>query len=87
MNNDNIKQLALEKKQQLILIGEKLDKIDNILAFLEDNMCFFKVDINLSISILLYLGIPEDKVKDVYFQLISIENYNKKEYEVRKIIM
>lgn len=85
MNIDNIRKLALEKKEKLKLSGENLEKIDLIICFLSDDLCFFKVDINLSIPILLYLGISKETVKDIYFQLISSNNY-KKEYEVRTII-
>ena len=83
MNIVKIKELALVKKEELKNNGENLDKINNILDFLEDEMCFFKVDINLSIPILLYIGIKEDDVVDVYFKLISAVNYKEK-CQVRK---
>ena len=85
MTINELKKLALVKKEELIKNNENLSKINNILMFLEDDMCFFKVNINISIPILLYLGISEDSVKDIYFQLISAKNY-KKDCTVRKIM-
>lgn len=85
MNINDIRKLAIEKKERLMLNDESVDMIDSVLAFLSDDMCFFKVDINLSIPILLYLGIREDNVKEVYFQLLDSKNF-KKECEVRTII-
>lgn len=85
MNIKEVRKYALRKKEILKKNNDDLDRINNIIAFLSDDMCFFKVDINLSIPILVYLGISEENVKDVYFQLISPVNY-KGEYKVRKII-
>ena len=85
MNIDKIRNIALLKKQVLEHCCEDLSKINNILSFLSDDMCFFKVDINISIPILLYLGVKEDEVKDVYFQLISVNNY-KMDCDVRTIV-
>ena len=85
MDIEKIRKLALSKRQILEQNGEDLSKVNNVLSFLKDDMCFFKVDINLSIPILLYLGVKEEEVKDVYFQLISANNF-KREYDVRKII-
>lgn len=81
----NIRDLALKKKNELMTKGEDLKKINNIITFLQDDMCFFKTDIYTSIPILLYLGVGEDEVKDVYFELMSIDNY-KKGPDIRTII-
>lgn len=75
MTIQEIRKIAENKKNELIKNGESLDKINNIIILLKDDMCFFKIDINISIPILLYLGIPEDKVKDIYFELIDIKNF------------
>lgn len=85
MNINIIRNLAKTKKEQLKKNGDDLRKINNILNLLKDDMCFFKIDINLSIPILLYIGISEDKVRDIYFKLISADNY-KREYDIRKMI-
>lgn len=49
---------------------------DNIIIALSDDMFFFKTDINISIPILLYIGISEDNVKKVYFELIDYKNFH-----------
>lgn len=85
MTINDLKKLALLKKEQFKNNSDELKKIDNVIDFLSDEMCFFKVDINLSIPILLYLGITEENVKDVYFELISSKNF-KKEYDVRRCV-
>ena len=83
MNISKLRQLAIAKKEELENKNESLDKINNIIDFLEDDMCFFKLNINLSVPILLYLGISEKDVKNVYFEIISPNNF-RKEPEVRR---
>lgn len=82
MTIDDVRNLANIKKNQLISIGESTDKINIAIELLKDDMCFFKVDINIMIPILIYIGISEEKVKDVYFDLISIKNFNSN-YKIR----
>lgn len=43
---------------------EKLLKIDDL---------FFKIDLSFSVVLLSFLGIPDDKIKEIYFQLISFK--------------
>lgn len=85
MTVNELKKIALLKKEQNSNNLVELEKINNIISMLNDDMCFFKIDINLAIPILLYLGISEDIVKNVYFELISSKNF-KTECEVRKCI-
>ena len=75
MTIDDVRNLALLKKEELIKSGEKIDKINTAIDLLKDDMCFFKVDINIMIPVLLYIGIAEENVKNVYFSLIDYKNY------------
>lgn len=77
MNIEDIRNLAIRKKEELLKSGENSEKIDTILALLNDDMCFFKLDINIAIPILSYLGIEEKQLVDVYFCMISCANFKK----------
>lgn len=43
---------------------EKLLKIDDL---------FFKIDLSFFVVLLSFLDIPDDKIKEIYFQLISFK--------------
>ena len=85
MSINKIREIAFNKRVELEKQGEDLKKINSVISLLSDDMCFFKININMAIPILLYLGISEQDVKDVYFQLIDASNFVK-EPIVRKII-
>ena len=85
MSINKIREIAFNKRAELEKQGEDLKKITSVISLLSDDMCFFKININMAIPILLYLGISEQDVKDVYFQLIDASNFVK-EPIVRKII-
>ena len=53
--------LNANDKRILNLIGD----------LLKDNMCFIKINIDLSLSMLLFLGYEKDEAKKVYTQLIN----------------
>lgn len=73
---EELKKMAKEKKEKIIASGnlDEIHRIELAERFLSDPQCFFKVRIDVSIPILVYIGIPENQVKDVYFKLISPEN-------------
>ena len=54
---------------------EELKKQLLIQKLLENDRCFFEVDIETSYSILKDLHIPDNHLKDVYCNLIDIKNY------------
>ena len=66
-----------KRKNEININGSELDKkkIQNIEQFLNVPNCFFQVDEDVAISMLLFLGIPNDKVENVYFALLSPDNY------------
>lgn len=51
---------------------DKLKKYQLIGKILNEKDCFFKMNIEYAYAILRDLKIPEDKIKEVYLQLISI---------------
>jgi len=78
MTIDDIRRLAYNKKEELINKEENTEKIDIAIDILRDDMCFFNIDINVMVPILLYVGVEEKDVKNVYFNLISFNNFKKK---------
>ena len=54
--------------------------------FFRKKYCFFEIDANTAMKILIYLGIPREEVLDVYCELVSIENYQKYMPEIRTIL-
>lgn len=72
---EEIRKKALKIKDKQQAMGENLDKIDNVINFLSDEQCFYKIDIYSAVPLLLYLGVKEEDVKDVYFDLIKPDNY------------
>ena len=76
MTIKEIRNLSVEKREQILQAGENTEKIDNVINFLKDDMCFFEINIDISVPILLYLGISEEKVEEVFFDLIDFKNFN-----------
>lgn len=50
----------------------ELKKYELIKKILNEKNCFLKMNIEYAYAILRDLKIPEDKIKEVYFELISI---------------
>lgn len=50
----------------------ELKKYELIKKILNEKDCFLKMNIEYAYAILRDLKIPEDKIKEVYFELISI---------------
>lgn len=50
----------------------ELKKYELIKIILNEKNCFLKMNIEYAYAILRDLKIPEDKIKEVYFELISI---------------
>ena len=70
-NKKIIDDLVLTNKQ------EELKKQLLIASMLEDEQCFFKLDINTSLSILSNLGFNNEERLNVYKQLTSFEEFKK----------
>lgn len=67
--------------QKLREINNKLigtdEKYDKIALLLEHDDCFFKISITTAYQILNDLGFNEDEIPNIYFKLISEEEYSK----------
>ena len=72
----NIDELILRKKGQITTEKDKkvLEAIERIC---KDKSCFFNMDVETAYKILLFLGIPKDKLTSSYFELTSPEEYKK----------
>lgn len=62
-----------DNKQELI---KKINLIENML---QDENCFFNLKMETVFSILEFLGVPEDYIMDIYFELIDPEKIKKNE--------
>lgn len=71
---DYLRNLLIRKDKNNTDINMK-EKIDNLKLIFNDNALFFKLDMETAVGILDFLGIEEDKILDVYFQLISPNLY------------
>ena len=65
MNNYIINQTTEEEKKKKHLLIKKI---------LDDKQCFFKMNIETSYAILRELNILEERLKDVYLDLIDSSN-------------
>ena len=90
MNIEDIKKLCDKKEQQfkenvnLFNDNKDIEKIKLIREILKIDNCFFKISANEALNILLFLGVEKSKLKDVYFQLISFDNY--KDESILKVV-
>lgn len=70
---DKIKKLVIEKNNEISKNENNADarKLELIDELLKDDQCFYKIDANTALSILAFLGIKEEDLRDVYLELIS----------------
>ncbi len=69
-----LRKLLVAKKKNIVSEEEK-KKIKVVENLLKREDVFFNIKIDLALGILNFLGIPEDKMKEYYTDLISPENY------------
>lgn len=72
---NRIKELMKIKKEKL-KDSSDIEKYELIEELFKDNQWFLKIDIKNTISILEFLGVGEDEIEDLYYDLISMDNYN-----------
>lgn len=68
----------LKKKTQNIHTEEDREKCDIIRTVLSNQDSFFNLEAPTVIGMLEYLGVEKDNIMDIYFALISPENYKKR---------
>lgn len=67
------------------LSQEQLDMYNKANELLKIDDLFFKIDLASAVGLLSFLGIPDDKIKEAYFQLISFKefkNNTNKQYDL-----
>lgn len=74
MNLNDLKQMLALKK---VTTQEEQEKKELINDLFTNDLIFFELKMETAISILKFIGIADDKLVDVYFSLISPENYQK----------
>lgn len=72
---DKLRALLEEKKKSTDL--SDIEKVAVLEPLLSDEACFFKIDSNTAVGIFKYLGIPDDQIRQKYFELISPTSYKK----------
>ena len=74
MDLEYIKSLILEKEKKLTS-NEERKQINIIKEFIKIPNCFFNIPIESAVGMLDFLGVPEEQIQDLYFELISPNNY------------
>ena len=64
--------LRIQCKSLMELDKEKYEMIENILN--NDN-CFFEIDMNTAYAILRDLKVKEEDINKIYLELVKLENY------------
>lgn len=84
MNMNYLRELY-KKINKNTLSQEQLDMYNKAAELLKIDDLFFKMDLASAVGLLSFLGIPDDKIKEVYLQLISFKEYkstNDKQYNL-----
>ena len=84
MNMNYLRELY-KKINKNILSQEQLDMYNKAAELLKIDDLFFKIDLASAVGLLSFLGISDDKIKEVYLQLISFKEYkstNDKQYNL-----
>lgn len=84
MNMNYLRELY-KKINKNILSQEQLDMYNKAAELLKIDDLFFKIDLASAVGLLSFLEIPDDKIKEVYLQLISFKEYkstNDKQYNL-----
>ena len=74
MSIDDLRGL-LAKKELKVNTPEDKEKVELLKDLFIDDGIFFKIDIETAFGILDFLEVPEEKIKEVYFSLISYKQY------------
>ncbi len=67
----------LVDKKEKMANAEELEQLNLIKTILKNPNCFFDIDMELAFNILSFLGIENDLIADIYYELISPSNFNK----------
>lgn len=54
--------------------------------FFSNKTCFFDTKMETSLKILFYLGVPKEKLREVYLELVSPDNFQKRTPQIRTIL-
>lgn len=69
-----IRELLKKKEKNISDINDK-EKIDTLKDLLQDDNIFFKLDLDTAVGILSFLGVPNENIVNLYYEIISIKNY------------
>lgn len=63
----------INKKKNLI--GETDEQLQLIEDFIKIPNAFFKINIDVALQMLKYIDVPDEKLYDVYFQIVAPKNF------------
>lgn len=66
------------KSKEEILKNKNSETTNLIGELLNDDACFLKINLDLALSILTFIGYPEEEAKDIYIKLMSESTNNAK---------
>ncbi|HIS90081.1 MAG TPA: hypothetical protein IAC20_00275 [Candidatus Faecisoma merdavium] len=83
-NFEYVKQLLIKKQKEQLKDEDKM-KIENLKILFSDADIFFKLDLETALSILYFLGIPQNNLFAFYSKLIDVKSFQ--EYNNKYIIL
>lgn len=72
-----LKKLLEEKKKNFDI--NDIERINNLDYLLKNENLFFDLDLETSLGIFEFLGVPQSQMIDLYFELIKPENIKKED--------
>lgn len=76
MNIEDLMKLVIQK-EETITTSEEQEKINALKELFQNPTCFFSMKMEVAVDILLFLGISEEQVIDIYFALCSPTSFQK----------
>ena len=79
----------IQTKKEKVTNPEDIRKVEYLEGALEDPELYFRIPPNVFMGILQFLDVPEEKLEEVYFDMISPKDFKdlkNKKPEVRRII-
>ena len=73
-NFEYVKQLLIKKQKEQLKDEDKM-KIENLKILFSDADIFFKLDLETALSILYFLGIPQNNLFAFYSKLIDVKSF------------
>ncbi len=67
----------IDRKKEKANSQQEINEILMVEKWLQNETVFLEIDMDTAIGILSYLEVPENKILDYYFEMISIDKFQK----------